>query len=446
MRSISNVVRKRPNAFYLYLYVDPQSGDRIYVGKGHGKRALSHLQNSTDSNSRLKRLISKRKKQGYTSIPTILVLGTESYILELEVKYIRAIGRADIGTGTLFNNTDGGDGVANPPDEVREAQANAMYRRFGGKIEHDFVKPSSGEIFHGTAVAFAKHLKIKQGAIRKLFQESSDVMSVKGWKLVGTDVDPIDYGKSIHITHMLNGDTQSGSIAELSKAIGVNYAHLHRVASGDLPHAKKWILTETKHSYQVPKHILEGKHHYANLPPWENLNATDTSRSLWAIADKIKHRWDELSLGRTQLARSLGFELNDSPGAWTNLVIRFKNGWNPNEDDEWAKFRETYETKYRLPKIKYIGTYDNRKILPWNHHATTRFSNQIWRKAQDLRDVWETEQCGGKKLARLAGMRYGKAITTMVDRFRNYDEFGQEGWVPNKDPDWLKFFSQGNQR
>lgn len=45
---------------------------------------------------------------------------------ELEIKYIKEIGRADLGKGSLINLTDGGDGQFNPSqstiDKCREAQ------------------------------------------------------------------------------------------------------------------------------------------------------------------------------------------------------------------------------------------------------------------------------------------------------------------------------------
>ena len=94
--------------FYVYLYRDPKNETPVYVGKGIGYRAWSHLNNS--HNKRLSNLISKRHREGYVIRPSILgFFENATDALEAEEKLIASFGRADLSTGSLFNLSDGGD-------------------------------------------------------------------------------------------------------------------------------------------------------------------------------------------------------------------------------------------------------------------------------------------------------------------------------------------------
>ena len=98
--------------FYVYTYEDPKSGNTIYVGKGTGMRAWSHL--NLSSNKRLNNLIQARLRDGYNILPTIVEFFESSEkALELEGELINSIGRIDLNQGTLFNLTDGGMGTEN---------------------------------------------------------------------------------------------------------------------------------------------------------------------------------------------------------------------------------------------------------------------------------------------------------------------------------------------
>ena len=158
-----------PRGFYLYVYRDPISDEVVYVGKGSGRRAREHLTHS--SNPRLANLIENRRNRGYEVAPEILAYcDTEEVAFMLEKALILYFGREDLLAGALLNKTDGGDGVSNPSMEVRDAQADAMYRRFGGKKLHTWVSTTTSDSFTGTRVEFAKKLGVSQVAVGKLFQ------------------------------------------------------------------------------------------------------------------------------------------------------------------------------------------------------------------------------------------------------------------------------------
>ena len=94
------------NHFYVYFYLrsknskTAEAGTPYYVGKGKGKRAW------------------KKGKQEVKIPPNksnIIIVEsglTELRAIELERYFIRWFGRKDVGTGILFNRTDGGEGVS----------------------------------------------------------------------------------------------------------------------------------------------------------------------------------------------------------------------------------------------------------------------------------------------------------------------------------------------
>ena len=98
--------------FYVYVFISKTDNKTVrYVGKGRGTRMV------VDTNRKYKVPLKNRKK-----VATGL---TEQEAFNLERKLIRKHGRLDLGTGTLTNLTDGGDGAANPSPETRAKLSKA---------------------------------------------------------------------------------------------------------------------------------------------------------------------------------------------------------------------------------------------------------------------------------------------------------------------------------
>lgn len=95
-----------------YIWRDPKTNVLVYVGKGSSTRAWSHLRHNRPKPSRLQSMLKKRKLEGYDPVPELIEAPNDEHAIEMEMLLIAMIGREDLGTGTLFNLTDGGDGAA----------------------------------------------------------------------------------------------------------------------------------------------------------------------------------------------------------------------------------------------------------------------------------------------------------------------------------------------
>jgi len=107
--------------YYVYVFSDPRPGkgscERL-VGKGHGRRAYD-LKNGRPL--RFIRFVAQCEKLNLTIPRKIIACASEDAALKLEVKLIAKYGRLDLGKGTLYNLTNGGDGVVGASKAQRAA-------------------------------------------------------------------------------------------------------------------------------------------------------------------------------------------------------------------------------------------------------------------------------------------------------------------------------------
>jgi hypothetical protein len=113
--------------FYVYCFRDPQNNILRLVGKGGGidgtaqrrksnDRAWDHINDTSDY--QYARMLKKRHRDGYVCIPRLIWVDTAAEAGELEKLLIAEIGREDLGTGPLWNRTDGGEGCTGLSREV----------------------------------------------------------------------------------------------------------------------------------------------------------------------------------------------------------------------------------------------------------------------------------------------------------------------------------------
>ncbi len=132
---------------YIYLYTDPKTHIERYVGKGVSiYRATQHL-NKTH-NRQLGAMLAKRVREGFDPQPTILTSGIEGHhsANAIERFWIAVFGRDDKNTGTLFNRTEGGDGVVagktgfKMPPRSQQWKDRQSAARIGRKLSPEHIE------------------------------------------------------------------------------------------------------------------------------------------------------------------------------------------------------------------------------------------------------------------------------------------------------------------
>ncbi|PWC92653.1 GIY-YIG nuclease family protein [Azospirillum sp. TSO5] len=160
--------RARLNAsasrYYVYLLGTPD-GQPFYVGKGCGDRVFQHEAEARGTLRRSHKLNLIRKilrTGGELRYALAAFFDDESDAHRLERGLIRRIGRHDLGTGPLTNQTDGGEGTANPSEESRQRRlaslggeaddpdrrvVNAFFAEIGGPQPSVPIKPVAWKKF-----------------------------------------------------------------------------------------------------------------------------------------------------------------------------------------------------------------------------------------------------------------------------------------------------------
>ena len=100
----------KKNEYYVYALIDPRNSQYFYIGKGKGKRYLSHLKtNKWDFNITKLEKIKEIQKSGFDIKIEILFPNIdEETALELERILIYKLGRIILSEGILTNMVPGG--------------------------------------------------------------------------------------------------------------------------------------------------------------------------------------------------------------------------------------------------------------------------------------------------------------------------------------------------
>ena len=118
--------------FYVYVYKDPRPTKNqqvVYVGKGTGERAYQHWTQRVKHNKGFGAFLAVLRREKLEPIIEIVKDQLEEAdAFYEEMRLIEIYGRRDLGKGTLFNLTDGGEGFRNAvrTDEWKQNISTAL--------------------------------------------------------------------------------------------------------------------------------------------------------------------------------------------------------------------------------------------------------------------------------------------------------------------------------
>lgn len=122
--------------FYVYLLIDPSTNIPFYVGKGKGKRYKVHFNPSSQGQNKLKdAAIRQIIKRGDEVMVRQTLCDTEVAAYELERNLITLYGRIDLGTGSLTNLQEGGEGAGSGRILSADTRAKQSTARLGRECD-----------------------------------------------------------------------------------------------------------------------------------------------------------------------------------------------------------------------------------------------------------------------------------------------------------------------
>lgn len=173
--------------YYVYTYYINDVPE--YVGKGCKDRWMHHFvrpKRNHWTNHLLKSITLERPIR-----VELLVFSCERAAKDKEIEIIQTIGRRDLGTGTLYNQTDGGDGGTNLSEEARQKISKALRGRPRPQCSHKYSEKSRLQMSVAQKARFEKpeeRARVSQTMSRwnreqwaKRTTEESSAIANKGW-------------------------------------------------------------------------------------------------------------------------------------------------------------------------------------------------------------------------------------------------------------------------
>lgn len=116
-------------------------------------------------------------------------------------------------------------------------------------------------------------------------------------------------------------------------------------------------------------------------------------------------------------------------GTWNKGVTGYKNKVNFS-DESLKMFSERMKTDNPMSGIK-----------PWNHPRATDITKAIWARADEIYNIWQTNN--QPSFCKLFGLSMNKKYDWKTDGkevgpFMNMVKYFKNGWIPTEDLEWQK--------
>jgi len=222
------MTKQDPNRFYVYAYLrsqDSEHGPKLspyYVGKGQGGRCYG----------KTGRPAGRPRDKSY--IVFVQEGLTEEEAFALETYCIKLYGRIDIGTGILYNRTDGGEGKSGyiASEETRRKMSRARW----GQKHTQATKEKLSEIKQGEknpnwgkTHSPETRRKISEGQLgNRRGENTKQKISLSKAKYLYELIDP---DGEVYITD---------NLFSFSEQYGLTNVALHLVVNGQRNHHKGW--------------------------------------------------------------------------------------------------------------------------------------------------------------------------------------------------------------
>lgn len=149
-------------------------GEIFYIGKGFGRRAK-------EKRNRSKHWDNIVKKYGY-NVHYFESELTEEQAFAAEKRYIKAIGREDLGHGTLINLTDGGEGISGfiATEETKQKVSKSLIGNKRGqahKGENSYMFGKTKSIYTKNKISDSTKGRINKTLMKKVIDSNGKIYS-----------------------------------------------------------------------------------------------------------------------------------------------------------------------------------------------------------------------------------------------------------------------------